>query len=350
MSLRPGPHPVKHGRLAGTSPACIPTATRLSHGNKRGQYFPPQPGFLAGTSAVSISTATRLSHGNKRGQYFPPQPGFLTGTSPVSIPTRNPAVSRAQARSVFPPATRLSHGNKPGQYFHPQPGFLTGTSPVNISTRNPAFSRAQARSAPRAHVRELLCETQSSKEQLRRSRTESSAAPPATEELAGEARQVRPARAACGSVSTDFGLLTGEEVWRATGPPAPASIISARKFSIPPPHRPRTAEVGISRHGTALAHPGRSGGRPALQLPRASFPHGSSAFRLHTDRAPQKLEFPATVLPSSIRGGLEGDRPSSTHGIIPARKFRLSSPIPPAHRRSRKTKTAPFRKSEEAVK
>ena len=220
MSLRPGPHPVKHGRLAGTSSACIPPATRLSHGNKRSQYF------------------------------------------------------------------------------HPQPGFLTGTSAVSISLRNPAFSREQARSAPRAHVRELLCETQSSKEQLRRSRTESSEAPPATEELAGEARQVRPARAACGSVSTDFGLLTGEEVWRATGPPAPASNIPARKFSIPPPHRPRTAEVGISRHGTALAHPGRS----------------------------------------------EGDRPSSTHGIIPARKFRLSSPIPPAHRRSRKTKTAPFRK------
>ena len=221
MSLRPGPHPVKHGRLAGTSPACIPSAIRLSHGNKRSQYFHPQP-------------------------------GFLTETSAVSIPTRNPAVSRAQARSVFPPATRLSRGHKPGQYFH----------------RNPAFSREQARSAPRAHVRELLCETQSSKEQLRRSRTESSEAPPATEELAGEARQVRPARAACGSVSTDFGLLTGEEVWRATGPPAPASNIPARKFSIPPPHRPRTAEVGISRHGTALAQPGRSGGRPALQLPR----------------------------------------------------------------------------------
>ena len=303
MSLRPGPHPVKHGRLAGTSPACIPTATRLSHGNKRGQYFPPQPGFLAGTSAVSISTATRLSHGNKRGQYFPPQPGFLTRTSPVSIPTRNPAVSRAQARSVFPPATRLSHGNKPGQYFHPQPGFLTGTSPVNISTRNPAFSRAQARSAPRAHVRELLCETQSSKEQLRRSRTESSAAPPATEELAGEARQVRPARAACGSVSTDFGLLTGEEVWRATGPPAPASIISARKFSIPPPHRPRTAEVGISRHGTALVHPGRSGGRPALQHPRHHSRTEVPSILPHSTRAPQKPENKNRPVPKIGRGG-----------------------------------------------
>ena len=189
MSLRPGPHPVKHGRLAGTSPACIPSRNPAVSRAQARSVFPP---------------ATRLSHGHKPGQYFHPQPGFLAGTSPVSIPTRNPAVSRAQARSVFPPATRLSHGNKPGQYFHPQPGFLTGTSPVSISTRNPAFSRAQARSAPRAHVRELLCETQSSKEQLRRSRTESSEAPPATEELAGEARQVRPARAACGSVSTDF--------------------------------------------------------------------------------------------------------------------------------------------------
>ena len=248
--------------------------------------------------------AIRPSRGHKPGQYSPPQPGFLTGTSPVSISTRNPAFSREQARSVFPPAIRPSRGHKPGQYFHPQPGFLTGTSPVSISTRNPAFSRAQARSAPRAHVRELLCETQSSKEQLRRSRTESSAAPPATEELAGEARQVRPARAACGSVSTDFGLLTGEEVWRATGPPAPASNIPARKFNIPPPHRPRTAEVGISRHGTALAHPGRSGGRPALQLPRASFPHGSSVYPPpHSTRAPQKLENKNRPVPKIGRGG-----------------------------------------------
>ena len=120
----------------------------------------------------------------------------------------------------------LSHGHKRSQHF----------------PRNPAFSRAQARSAPRAHVRELLCVPQSSKERLRRSRTESSAAPPATEELAGEARQVRPARAACGSVSTDFGLLTGGEVRRAPGPPAPATNLSSQKPNIPPqscfaPHR-----------------------------------------------------------------------------------------------------------------
>ena len=270
-----------------------PCQARSSCGHKPGLYSPRNPAFSREQAQSVFPPATRFSHGNKRSQYFHPQPGFLAGTSAVSIFPRNPAFSRAQARSVFPPATRLSRGHKPGQYFHRNPAFSReqarsvfppatrlsrGHKPGQYFHRNPAFSREQARSAPRAHVRELLCETQSSKEQLRRSRTESSAAPPATEELAGEARQVRPARAACGSVSTDFGLLTGEEVWRATGPPAPASIISARKFSIPPPHRPRTAEVGISRHGTALAHPGRSGGRPALQLPRATFPHGSSVY------------------------------------------------------------------------
>ena len=120
------------------------------------------------------------------------------------------------ARGLFT-VPRLSHGLKRGQHF----------------PRNPVFSREQARSAPRAHVRELLCETQSSKERLRRSRTESSAAPPAIEELAGEARQVRPARAACGSVSTDLGLLTGGEVRRASGPPAPASNILLRQVRHP---------------------------------------------------------------------------------------------------------------------
>ena len=76
---RPPLFPDRFAELAtGTS-----TAPRPSHRLKRGLYFPhipvfsraqarpvfpPQPGFLAGTSAVSISTATRLSHGNKRGQ------------------------------------------------------------------------------------------------------------------------------------------------------------------------------------------------------------------------------------------------------------------------------------------
>ncbi len=210
----------------------IPTATRPSHGHKCGRHFPPRnPAFSREQARSAFSPAPQPSHGNKRGQYFPP-------------------------------ATRLSHGNKRGQYFPPATRPSHGHKRGQRRERNfhcaPAFSRAQARSAPRAHVRELLCETQSSKEQLRRSRTESSAAPPAIEELAGEARQVRPARAACGSVSTDLGLLTGGEVWRATGPPAPSSIKFSRKFSLPSPPRPHTAEVGKSRYGTPFFHPEHS--------------------------------------------------------------------------------------------
>ena len=225
-------------------------------------------------------------------------------------------------------------------------------------------------------MRELLCETQSSKERLRRSRTESSGAAPAIEELAGGARQVRPAgpradqyqpgsdfsrakrsggrpalrlpratfshrRSPC-SLHTDYALqkseipatvltspirrgLEGdrpsgsleqhfltedhpaasiptthyrsrnfppryrprpsEEVQRETGPPAPSSNIFSQKITLQPPYRLRTTEVRISRHGTVLAHPKRSGGRPAIRLPRASKPRGSSAFRLPLDRA-----------------------------------------------------------------
>ena len=66
------------------------------------------------------------------------------------------------------------------------------SAPRSISLRLGPRS-CSARSAPRAHVRGLLCVSQSSKERLRRSRTESSGAAPAIEELAGEARQVRPA-------------------------------------------------------------------------------------------------------------------------------------------------------------
>ena len=115
------------------------------------------------------------------------------------------------------------------------------------------FSRVQARSAPRAHVRELLCVSQSSKERLRRSRTESSGAAPAIEELAGEARQVRPAgpRADQSQPGSDFSRA--QEVWRATGPPAPTSTL----------------------------------------------PRRCSAYRLPPDRAPQKSEIPASVLSSS---------------------------------------------------
>ena len=128
-----------------------------------------------------------------------------------------------------------------------RPGLLTGPSAVSaasacertalrgISAATLLSSRAQARSAPRAHVRELLCVSQSSKEQLRRSRTESSGAAPAIEELAGEARQVRPAGPRAEKLAARLGLLAGEEVWRASGPPAPPSIKSSRKFEYPSP-------------------------------------------------------------------------------------------------------------------
>ena len=113
-------------------------------------------------------------------------------------------------------------------------------------------------------MRELLCVLQSSKERLRRSRTESSVAPPATEELAGEARQVRPARAACGFVSTDFRLLAGGEVWSAPGPPAPPGINPLRKFEYPPPPRPRPAEAENFRPGTVSSiRRGQEGARPS---------------------------------------------------------------------------------------
>ena len=153
------------------------------------------------------------------------------------------------ARGLFT-VPRLSHGLKRGQRLSPRPCFLTGPSAARTFHSNQAFSREQARLAPRAHVRELLCGTQSSKERLRRSRTESSAAPPAIEELAGEARQVRPARAACGFVSTDFGFLTGGEVRRAPGPPAPATNLSPQRPNMPPSSCSRTTKAGSFPPGT----------------------------------------------------------------------------------------------------
>ena len=57
---------------------------------------------------------------------------------------------------------------------------------------------------------------------------------------------VRPGGPHAEKLTTSFGLLTGEEVWRASGPPAPATIKFLRKFEYPPLPRPRPAEVGIS--------------------------------------------------------------------------------------------------------
>ena len=166
--------------------------------------------------------------------------------------------------------------------------FLTGYASCAASASLPAWpAHRKARSAPRAHVRELLCVSQSSKERLRRSRTESSGAAPAIEELAGEARQVRPAGPRAEKLATRSSFLTGarglegarpssspeqhfltedqssapqptthsrsrkfpsryrprsfEEVWRAPGPPAPTTVVSSRKISLPPQSRPHAA-------------------------------------------------------------------------------------------------------------
>ena len=142
------------------------------------------------------------------------------------------------------------------------------------------FSRVQARSAPRAHVRELLCVSQSSKERLRRSRTESSGAAPAIEELAGEARQVRPA-----------------------GPRADQS-----------------------QPGSDFSRAKRSGGRPALQLPRALNPCGSLNIRLRPARVPQKPEFSAPVLFPPTGEVRRASGPPAPPGIKPLRKLNLPPP------------------------
>ena len=168
-----------------------------------------------------------------------------------------------------------------------------------------AFSRAQARSAPRAHVRGLLCVSQSSKERLRCSRTESSGAAPAIEELPGDARQCKARRAACGSVSSRFCFLTGGEVWRESGPPAPPGIKFLRKFNIPPLPRLRPAEVGKFRPGIAFSHRrGLEGVRPSSSPEHqilAEVQHSTSASTApcRSRKIPPRHRF----LPSKRSGG-----------------------------------------------
>ena len=157
------------------------------------------------------------------------------------------------------------------------------------------FSRVQARSAPRAHVRELLCVPQSSKERLRRSRTESSGAAPAIEELAGEARQVRPAGPRADQYQPGSDFSRAQEVWRAPGPPAPTSNIFSQKISLPPPP---------------------------------------------TDHTQQKSEISVPVSSSSIRRGLEGAWPSGSHDRRFLAEDQPSAPIPTTCCRGEKKKSA----------
>ena len=133
-----------------------------------------------------------------------------------------------------------------------------------------------------------------------------------------------------------YRLHPPEEVWSSPIPPAPSSIKPARKFSISPPPRPRTAEAGKSRHSTALAHPKRPGVPLSPQLPRASNPRGSSAYRLHPDRAPQKPEIPTPVPPSPTRRGLVFPHPPSSLEHHTRAEVQHMASGPTAHRRSRK--------------
>ena len=165
------------------------------------------------------------------------------------------------------------------------------------------FSRVQARSAPRAHVRELLCVPQSSKERLRRSRTESSGAAPAIEELAGEARQVRPAGPRAEKLAARLGLLAGEEVWRAPGPPAPTSNIFSQKISLPPP-QPTT-------HSRSRKFPSRYRPRPFEEVWRAPGPPAPT-----TVVSSRKISLP----PQSRPHAAGGKRKKAPH-----RKFRCDA-------------------------
>ena len=177
--------------------------------------------------------------------------------------------------------------------------FLTGYASCAASASLPAWpAHRKARSAPRAHVRELLCVSQSSKERLRRSRTESSGAAPAIEELPGTARQCKARRAACGEAGNTVQFSHGRGGLEGARPSSSREHQILAEVRIPLPFRARTAEVGNFRSGFALAHPKkseisvpvpfsslakRSGGRLALRLPRPSFPRGRSAFRPNPD-------------------------------------------------------------------
>ncbi len=131
-------------------------------------------------------------------------------------------------------------------------------------------------------MRGLLCVPQSSKERLRRSRTESSGAAPAIEELAGEARQVRPA-----------------------GP-------HADKY----------------QPGSDFSRAKRSGGRQALQLPRTSYSRGSLNIHLCPDRVQQKSEVPSAAPSPPPRKDQEGVRLSSFLEHHSLAVIRISAPDP----------------------
>ncbi len=178
---------------------------------------------------------------------------------------------------------------------------LARLSPRRMSLRLGSRS-CLARSAPRAHVRELLCVSQSSKERLRRSRTESSGAAPAIEELAGEARQCKARRAACGEADNQLRPSHGRGGLEGVRPSSSREhqiLAEVRQSTSLPTAHHRSRKFPLQYQ--LLPSAKRSGGRQALQLPRASNSCGSSISHLSPDRAPQKPELPTPVPSSPIR-------------------------------------------------
>ena len=166
---------------------------------------------------------------------------------------------------------------------------LARLSPRRMSLRLGSRS-CLARSAPRAHVRELLCVSQSSKERLRRSRTESSGAAPAIEELPGAARQCKARRAACGEADNQLRPSHGRGGLEGVRPSSSREhqILAEDQIATSAPTASRRNRKLLIGPCSSLAK--RSGGRPALQLPRVSNSRGSSAFRPHPDRTLRKSE------------------------------------------------------------
>ena len=166
----------------------------------------------------------------------------------------------------------------------------------------PGSRSCLARSAPRAHVRELLCVSQSSKERLRRSRTESSGAAPAIEELPGAARQCKARRAACGEADNQLRPSHGRGGLEGVRPSSSREhqiLAEVRQSTSLPTAHHRSRKFPLQYQ--LLPSAKRSGGRQALQLPRASNSCGSSISHLSPDRAPQKSELPTPVPSSPIR-------------------------------------------------
>ena len=126
-----------------------------------------------------------------------------------------------------------------------------------------------------------------------------------------------------GALPPRYRLRPSEEVWRATGPPAPTTNIHARQPAYLPRSRPRTTEAGNSRLGTGASHRrGLEGDRPSSshdQHSRAEVLHISPA----PGRAPQKSEFPASALSSPIEKVWRATGPPAPTSIKSSHKFSI---------------------------